>query len=272
MYVSARGLDIIFESFPVDQEIIVETEHDLRFIVNTNDKVIAKSIFITQKPWEIDLLKLVFNILKDRKINFLLDVGANIGTVSIAATKLGYVKNCYAFEPEPLNYKYLKWNIFLNKFQKNILTFNVAVSNSSNDLKYIHLSKNNYGDHQIIYDRKVKSKISVKSSKLDDYFDGLKKAKVLIFIDVQGYETFVIKGAKKFLKIGTPILMEFWPYGIKKHSSEECFIDTLINNGKYQKIIDMKSPKLTLNFSRISLLKLFDKYRLKEDFTDLLVF
>lgn len=58
------------------------------------------------------------------------DIGANIGTFTLFSQYIWPNSTVFAYEPSPLNYKYLEKNIG-DKFKKKINIFNLAVSNST---------------------------------------------------------------------------------------------------------------------------------------------
>lgn len=64
----------------------------------------------------------------DFKDGVIVDIGANIGTFSIPASKYGKV---YAYEPSPTNFKILQMNIALN--HANVEAFNYAVGKPGMD-------------------------------------------------------------------------------------------------------------------------------------------
>jgi len=65
----------------------------------------------------------------------IIDIGANIGVFSLFASQS---KNTtiYAYEPMPENYDLLKENIRLNKLEKNILPFNLAIGARAEKRKF----------------------------------------------------------------------------------------------------------------------------------------
>ena len=127
------------------------------FTVRTNDQAIAKALFL-HGQYELDLIFKVKQLLvklgycanSDKSI--LIDVGANIGVISIAFLKDGFFKRAIAIEPEPENYDLLKENITLNGFLDQIHTFQNALSSVTGEVEF-ELSNDNFGDHRV----KIKS-------------------------------------------------------------------------------------------------------------------
>ena len=70
-----------------------------------------------------------------RRGDVVLDLGANIGYFTLLAARLvGESGRVYAFEPEPMNFEYLKKNIAVNGY-KNVLAYQKGVSGASGTAK-----------------------------------------------------------------------------------------------------------------------------------------
>ena len=48
-------------------------------------------------------------------------------------------------------------------------------------------------------------------------------------IDTQGFEANILLGAKKLISSGAPVVIEFWPYGLKLNNSFDKLKDILKN-------------------------------------------
>lgn len=144
--------------------------------------------------WAIETPNFCKKYLKSGDI--VLDVGANIGTVTLQASicveSLGRI---YSIEPHPQIFKFLNENIILNNFE-NVKLFNVAVGNKSGTI----LFSNQKSDCQnkIILEKsndtievpiKLLDELTIDESEID-----------LLKIDVEGFEQFVLLGAKKTLE------------------------------------------------------------------------
>ena len=134
----------------------------------------------------------IWNYLK--KDDVFIDIGANIGTTTLEASKkIGLDGKIFSFEPNPRIFKFLQGNILLNKC-KNVELFNFALGSKSTHIYFSDIytdasnsvQQNNIG-------------IKVKMKTLDEIIP--KEIKInLIVIDVVGYEKFVFLGATKILE------------------------------------------------------------------------
>ena len=78
----------------------------------------------------------------------------------------------------------------------------------------------------------------------------------LIWIDTQGYEPIILSGAKDLINSKAPIVLEFWPYALKRIGSWELMLKIIAQFDKY---IDLSQETIELHeISEKSLLKLKD--------------
>jgi FkbM family methyltransferase len=160
------------------------------------------------------------------------DIGANNGVISIGMLYNGEVEKGIAIEPEPINFAYLQENIQRNNLEKRMIALQYAVSDKSGELVF-ELSEDNSGDNRIrtatnAFERFNESKrqtISVKADSLDVLLQKIPKeftdSLALFWIDVQGYEAYIFKGAKELFLQGIPVVTELWPYGIARAGMTE---------------------------------------------------
>ena len=141
------------------------------------------------------------------------------------------------------------------------------------------LNEINYGDHRVHTNSKIKKDsdeknrklISVNLTNLDTVLNNHKASQYFIWMDVQGYEGYVLQGAKETLKQGYPLVIEFWPHGMSGSKSYELLVSSLMN-APYNYFFDLNYKsfeKKVLNKENLN--KLFDKLELKGDHTDILI-
>jgi len=150
------------------------------------------------------------------------DVGGNIGIYTrYLARLIGPTGRVHTFEPSPSNFEHLKEN---TRGLSNVLLNHAAVGEHNGVIK-LFISDEMNVDHRTFDSGDGRRSIEVSVTALDDYFEPGKKVD-FIKIDVQGYEWSVLQGAKRVLKENADlkILMEFWPWGLKKASCEPSHI------------------------------------------------
>lgn len=131
------------------------------------------------------------------------DVGGNIGLYSVIAGNSG----CYveAFEPVPENFKYLKINSTQNGLEKKITIHHKAVSSKEGKAK-IYLAKKNIGTHSLAAAAADSSEsINVSVVTLDKFIKPDPQVDILK-IDVEGFDGYVLEGAKNLINDSQPTL------------------------------------------------------------------
>lgn len=131
------------------------------------------------------------------------DVGGNIGLYSVIAGNAGCVVD--VFEPVPENYEFLERNIIDNNLQKQITLIKKAVSSSPGTAN-IFLSQKNIGTHSLSSHAAESTKaLEVDVVTIDDTIKRQSSVDILK-IDVEGYDGYVLDGAKKLIASSKPTL------------------------------------------------------------------
>lgn len=225
----ARAIKILSKFRPT---VTTKTRQGV-FTVSTKDTGVGGNIFVWRQH-EFDDSLAAFDFLQERGFvpaanNVMLDVGANIGVISIGLIVAGRVERAACFEPEPAAYELLVRNVRQNGFSDRIACLQVALGDESTTLT-LEKSNDNLGDHRVrsatpigtvdLDNERQRSTISVKSLPLDD---ALREPEIvsaslgdptLMWVDVQGYEGFAFAGASQLLRDGLPTVTEIWPYAI----------------------------------------------------------
>ena len=262
-----------FDALEKDFEIVQYKK--ILFLISTKDKLISKELF-KQGYSDFEKFEKAHRLLGFQKKNILnlIDIGANIGSIGIIALKKKFVSKCYFFEPSPLNFKILKNNIILNDLENNSYAYEIALGSQKGHAN-LQLSKDDFGDHRINFDSSTdpkKKAIKVSVEDLDHYSTIIDPSESLIKIDTQGCEGHVLEGAGKYTNFGTPLIMEFWPFGLKNCKGFELLLKNL-SQSNYNFFIDLKDVKnKQIDITSNNLKALYDKIGDRGNFTDLLIF
>ena len=146
---------------------------------------------------------------KNKKFNHILDIGAWVGTWSVAMNK--YCGRVVAFEPDPLHYECLIKNV-----PEDVETHQLAVGQQQ---KMISLSKDNFTQSKRVIGEGTIPMITVDSLKMDDVD--------VIKIDVEGYEMEVLKGALETLKTTKYLMIEL-NNNTKKYGSNNIDVENYL--------------------------------------------
>lgn len=178
-------------------------------------------------------------ILKDiREANVILDIGANIGITSLFFASLNSKGKIYAFEPHPDTFQRLVENIQINNFE-NIRTYPMGAGSKNETRILDEVDNHNSGMNRIIgIDSGISSGKKITTIALDTFFLPGDIPKVdFIKIDVEGFETEVLKGAKEIIRLHKPVLfIELDDNNLRDHGSSAEDLIVFLENLGYEKI------------------------------------
>lgn len=139
---------------------------------------------------------------KTKNINFtpgdvVIDIGANIGAISVYLAKKHPGITVYSFEAHPINYKNLLKNIADNNIT-NILPFNYALYSSDNDFIDIRLNPHNTGATNSFVDHETYMEvIKVPTITLDTIIEKYNIDKIkFLKVDCEGAEFEIFENSK----------------------------------------------------------------------------
>ncbi len=128
-----------------------------------------------------------------RKEDVFIDVGSNVGSYTIlASAEIG--AKTISIEPVPCSFNFLRSNIYLNNISNLVDAHNIALGSRNGSIKFT--STRDTINHVAINNEKDLIEVQI------DTLDSVIKENnpCLIKIDVEGYESEVLKGASKILK------------------------------------------------------------------------
>ena len=194
---------------------------------------IGRSLYI-HGEFEKDLMTHALTFLREtdripaKGQGTLLDIGANTGVTSISLLNSGEVGRAIAIEPEPTNFQLLQRNVEQNTLLDRVTCLPYAASDTTTSVAF-ELSPKNFGDHRVrtctdtsnadeLYAESDRQVIHVQADSVDNLLkrtpQNFQDTVSLVWIDVQGHEGYVFRGAQELLSRGLPVVSEIWPYGI----------------------------------------------------------
>ena len=171
------------------------------------------------------------------------DVGANIGTATLCALLRFGAARAVALEPHAGNHRGLRLNLVANGVEDRVTVLQAAVSDAPGELE-LELATHNIGDHRIrtgaedgpgALGESSRRGEAVPAVVLDDALadQGVAAEDIgLVWIDVQGHEPQVLSGMSRLLAAGVPVLIEYWPYGLRRAGGLER-LDALLREGDF---------------------------------------
>lgn len=157
----------------------------------------SAALWVDPQNFDLDGVDLVWNYLS--KGDFFVDVGANIGQLTLIGAKKVSDGQIVSIEPHPQIFKFLNKNIKLNRF-KNVKTHNFAIGDKDGAMRFSDIRSD---DQNFITNE---GPVSVKVRRLDTLLPGAKID--LLKIDTEGYELFVLRGAEEILSETKVIFFE----------------------------------------------------------------
>ena len=159
-----------------------------------------------------------FTWLKQYNLNTIIDIGANEGQFANKILSIFPNIEVHCFEPLKDAYQELQRNF---KNQQNVHLYNCGLGESNSEKE---IFKNEYSPsssllpmldlHKVNFDYAVDvvpERITIR--KLDEVMEDKVKRPLLVKIDVQGYEMFVLKGGQSVIKQADVVIIEtsFYP-------------------------------------------------------------
>jgi FkbM family methyltransferase len=177
------------------------------------------------------------------------DVGAWIGPTVIYAAK--QCKQVICFEPDPIAYRYLLWNIELNELQ-NVTSFSIALATRTAIQRMANFGSN-LGDSStsLLNDNQEKTGVDVLTLTWKAFIDFYNIHKIdFLKIDIEGAEFDLIPTLKDYISVYKPIVYL---------STHAPLLDVSLRNAKMQQIIDVMGiykKWLNENFKQVDISEL----------------
>ena len=234
---------------PANAEIVVTGTRPYQIATFLGDKVIGQSIRDIGRFQEDAILEVTKFIGLHAGRKTFLDIGANIGTHALFALQNGFDR-AVCIEPDPANFILLRINQILNEVDQQCVNINAAASVEAGELNF-ELSETNFGDHRIRvgssnedgkYAERNRNIIKVKANTLDSLLDHVHVEPNeigLAWIDTQGHEGHVLSGASRLIQANVPIVIEFWPYGLKRSGGYPLLRQFL---ARQNRVLDIHQP------------------------------
>jgi len=166
-----------------------------------------------------------------------IDVGANIGCITMHMRRLASRGIVVSIEPDTKNYDILLHHLKINN--ERAITLNIGLSDAPGELP-LYINPRNHGDYRLWEEygtkklrQRYKYKGQVRVDTLDHVLSELPRVKFdLIKIDTQGMEYHILLGARLFLEsFNGYMIIELWPPGLRGMKvNRSHFIELLFDN------------------------------------------
>lgn len=196
--------------------------------------------------------------------SLVIDVGANVGFCTrYFLKKIGTNGKVAAVEPESLNIGIMRQRFSKMIKSGHLVLFDCIATNNPGNYYHLHIDRYNPGGHVVGPDG-----IPVKGVTVDHIVSEIGMIPSLIKIDVEGYEEFVIEGAKNTIERHHPILfMEFHPGLLSDYGTDYTQLLGDIAKKGYKFFLFNKKDD---QFDQFSIEKIIEK-SLKRGWSDVLL-
>ena len=207
-------------SLDFSDSLVVGNFKGINYFLKYRNKGLIETRIYVNGNWEFHILDLISSFLTDEE-GIMVDVGSNIGAISIPLAKKHCNINFLLFEPHPEIYKILCNNLSINKLN-NVNAHNKAVSDKSGSILpfYAQINSNNMGlsSFNLNPDISEYEIVEVSCVGLDDFVEKETKRIKVLKVDTQGSELSVLYSATRVLKNDRPVV--FFEFESEYHSSE----------------------------------------------------
>ncbi len=174
----------------VPGDTCVTFPNETRLLISPRMKGAAH--FITPGLCEFEEMSFVMHFLRPEDL--FVDVGANVGAYTVLASGVVGARSI-SFEPSASTYEFLQRNVQLNGLSGRVTTHNVALGSEHGTARF---TENLGTENHLISNGDESGTREVRVESLDATLAGSKPT--LLKIDVEGFETKVLSGARHTLR------------------------------------------------------------------------
>jgi FkbM family methyltransferase len=171
-------------------QVVVEWINGTKMIVRPGDTGFTQNIYCGLHEFS-DMAYVLHALTSD---DLFVDVGANVGSYTMLACVARGARG-YCFEPVPATYRRLVDNIRLNDVCQRVKSMNIGLSDKDGELLFT--TDENCTNHVVVVGESAVATTRVQVYALDKILQD--QSPSMIKIDVEGFETLVIRGAQSTL-------------------------------------------------------------------------
>lgn len=221
-----------------------ESQHDEKYLLRVTRDDISSQLFI-HGSHEYGKVQVALSLLGWSKVRTFVDVGANVGHVVIPGLIRETFAEGIAIEAEPVNFGLLVINGELNDLSARLKYVHAAAGDGTANRLTLAVSDDEFGDHRVaqfegsLDDRK---RITVPTCTIDAIAPDLERESDLLWMDIQGYEGFALRGAEIARSRRVPMVLELWPDGLSESGETAESMLNLLSG--YQRFANLYEPEV----------------------------
>lgn len=243
------ALNRIFAGHAVDGVLCLVPFDDHKVFVDPRDDRIAYTL-LTGRAWQRKHLEAAFDAI-ERAGRFkpggvFVDVGANIGLITLYALLSGRFARAIAIEPDPWNRAILEQNLEINGLTGRVDVLAMAASDKAGAMN-LHRDAKNLGAHSLepgFSMSPVAEPFEVTVDRVDEIVRGagVEAADVgLVKIDVEGHEFAVLAGLSALIGAARPPIMIEVTFDAGDGGADAARLKGLLPN--YTQVVDIERPE-----------------------------
>lgn len=279
----------LFYLLPRVSPAVAVDSNGVRYYVSTRDRGLGRTVF-GHGSWEKEVMDFCLEIIEHYlgqarclQGRIFIDVGANIGITTLPALVEFGAAEAIAFEPDAQNFRLLRCNAITNDVDERLHAFRVALSDETS-MGLLERAEGNWGDHRIrvrsdlvdgSYGESLRPVVEVPMVRFDELVQELPidLTRVgLVWMDTQGHEGHILRGASSLLATDIPVVTEYWPYGLARAGGLELLHRLVASH--YQRVVDVRASlrkKYVIECPAAKLHELAECYGGDDDYTDLIL-
>jgi FkbM family methyltransferase len=205
-------------------QVVYEWVNDSKFLVKAGETGLTGNIYTGLH--EFSDMGFLLHFLRGEDL--FVDVGANVGSYTILACSAVGARGV-AFEPVPSTYERLLANMRLNQLEQLVRCVNAGLGSEQGQIEFT--KDGDTTNHALVAGEQCANKVTVELNSLDIALNG--QCPALIKIDVEGYETPVLEGARETLKNQNlyAVIMELNGSGRHYGFDESKILDLMFSYG-----------------------------------------
>jgi FkbM family methyltransferase len=216
-------------------KVVLDFERDgLQWQVDSGDEI-GRLLYSTGSYEGGEIAAVLQWLETSQRSGVVVDVGANVGTTSIPFAVAGY--SVVAIEPVPETFAMLTTNVRRNALRQKVVCVRRAIVDGASQAEM--WTGFGSGQAEVVVDGKspaltrfgsTENRIVVPAGRLDETLAALEvdyEGVALVWSDVQGSETSVIRTGSQLWDVGVPLYLEVDPESLDIHGGRDRFVDAV---------------------------------------------
>jgi FkbM family methyltransferase len=233
------ALKVARRSFPV-----LGVEHPAGvFVLPSDDATVLEKLFVAGS--RSDLVVLARAVEVTARGGVFVDVGANLGSTTLAALRLHGFTRAVALEPDPLNARYLRALVAVNGLEGSVAVVEAAVADHEGQLPFEARERTASGRRSGSGGLGEDGTVLVQAASLDALADRgvYEPGEVgLLWMDAQGAEAMALRGASQLLDAGVPVVTAVRAKRLERLGELESFMQIVTE--RFATFVDLRIPNL----------------------------